>query len=119
MFVLLYGAETWRLIKTLEHKLQVFVNFCLRKILCIWWPECISNIDLWKNQPEAHLEHHPRAEMDIRWSYGPENIAKHDIGIHKTSKEEGVQQWPGAGIQTEKICLSWPEAKKDAQEGKH
>ncbi|XP_076441072.1 uncharacterized protein LOC143280323 [Babylonia areolata] len=37
--VLLYGSETWRRTKSLESKLQVFINICLRQILRIRWPE--------------------------------------------------------------------------------
>lgn len=38
--VLLYGTETWRQTKNLDHKLLVFG---LRQILPIRWPERISN----------------------------------------------------------------------------
>ena len=44
--VLLYGAETWRRTKKLDHKLQVFINTRLRQILRIRWPESISNQEL-------------------------------------------------------------------------
>ena len=33
--VLLYGSETWRVTKTSIHKLQTFINRCLRNILKI------------------------------------------------------------------------------------
>ncbi|XP_052281618.1 uncharacterized protein LOC127879067 [Dreissena polymorpha] len=46
--VLLYGSETWKHTKALDHKLQVFINRCLRNILRIRWPNRISNQDLWK-----------------------------------------------------------------------
>ena len=46
--VLLYGSETWKHTKALDHKLQVFINRCLRNILRIRWPDRISNQDLWK-----------------------------------------------------------------------
>ncbi|CAG9093714.1 unnamed protein product [Plutella xylostella] len=46
--VLLYGCETWKTTKTLTQKLQVFINRCLRQILKIFWPNTISNVDLWK-----------------------------------------------------------------------
>ena len=45
--VLLYGAETWRTIKTTTNKVQTFINKCLRRILNIYWPDKISNKDLW------------------------------------------------------------------------
>ena len=54
--ILLYGAKTWKTTKSLLHKLQVFINNCLRRILNIRWPEKISNkvLCLWQktNQPE-------------------------------------------------------------------
>jgi hypothetical protein len=46
--VLLYGCETWLVTKEIQRKIQTFVNRCLRYILRIWWPNIISNKDLWK-----------------------------------------------------------------------
>ena len=37
--VLLYGAETWRFTKATIHRIQTFINTCLRKILSIIWQE--------------------------------------------------------------------------------
>ena len=56
--ILLYGAETWKTTKSLLHKLQVFINYCLRRILNIRWPEKISNKELWQktNQPPVEEE---------------------------------------------------------------
>ena len=45
--VLLYGCETWLTSESLLNKLQVFINRCLRKILRVWWPDTISNSNLW------------------------------------------------------------------------
>ena len=53
--VLLYGSESWSLTKKLESKLQVFLNNCLRKILKIFWPQVISNIDLWERTGQLPL----------------------------------------------------------------
>ena len=53
--VLLYGSESWSLTKRLENKLQVFVNNCLRKILQIYWPEIISNEDLWRTTKQTPI----------------------------------------------------------------
>ena len=44
--VLLYGCSTWRVVKSLTSKLQVFVNRCLRTIFRIFWPNRISNYEL-------------------------------------------------------------------------
>jgi hypothetical protein len=56
--ILLYGAETWKTTKSLLHKLQVFINNYLRRILNIRWPEKISNKELWQktNQPPVEEE---------------------------------------------------------------
>ena len=56
--VLLYGSETWFLNKNLGDKIQVFVNKCLRKILKIFWPNKISNQELWKktNQDKMSVQ---------------------------------------------------------------
>jgi hypothetical protein len=56
--VLLYGCETWLVTKEIQRKIQTFVNRCLRCILKIWWPNIISNKDLWKvtGQENINLE---------------------------------------------------------------
>ena len=46
--VLLYGCETWRATKSMQKKLQTFINSCLRRILNIRWPERVRNEDLWQ-----------------------------------------------------------------------
>ncbi len=51
--ILLYGCESWSLTKKLENKLQVFVNNCLRRILNIFWPQVISNVELWKQTNQS------------------------------------------------------------------
>jgi hypothetical protein len=54
--VLLYGAETWRTIKTNLKKLQTFVNYCLRRILKIYWPKKIRNEELWERTQQRKIE---------------------------------------------------------------
>lgn len=46
--VLLYACETWLVTEDIKRKLQVFVNRCLRRILRIFWPQRITNEELWK-----------------------------------------------------------------------
>jgi hypothetical protein len=41
--VLLYGCESWTVTEGIRHKLQVFINRCLRTVLKIWWPRTITN----------------------------------------------------------------------------
>ena len=45
--VLLYGSETWRVTTASTKQVQTFINKCLRRILRVYWPEVISNKDLW------------------------------------------------------------------------
>jgi ribosomal protein L31E len=53
--VLLYGAETWKTTKTMLKKIQAFVNRCLRRILHIWWPNKITNEELWRKTNEKPI----------------------------------------------------------------
>ena len=64
--ILLYGCETWFVTKDIQHKMQTFVNRCLRYILRIWWPNIISNKDLWKvtRQEDINVEIRKR---NFRW----------------------------------------------------
>jgi hypothetical protein len=49
-----------------KRKIQTFVNRCLRYILRIWWPNIISNKDLWKvaGQEDINVEIRKRK---FRW----------------------------------------------------
>jgi len=64
--VLLYGCETWVVTSEIRRKIQTFVNRCLRYILRIWWPNVISNEDLWRvtGQEDINLEIRKRK---LRW----------------------------------------------------
>ena len=44
---LLYGAESWKMTKTIGKKLEVFQRKCLRMIVDVHWPNTISNEDLY------------------------------------------------------------------------
>jgi len=46
--VLLFGCETWLVTNEIQRKIETFVNRRLRFILRIWWPNIISNKDLWE-----------------------------------------------------------------------
>ena len=65
--VLFYGCETWLVTKEIQRKIQTFVNRCLRYILRIWWPNIISNKDLWKitGQEDINLEIRKRKFKEI------------------------------------------------------
>ena len=44
--VLLYRCESWKVTTTISCTSEVFQNRCLRRILNIFWPNTISNIEL-------------------------------------------------------------------------
>ena len=102
--ILLYGCEIWFVTNEIQRKIQTFVNGCLRYILRIWWPNIISNKDLWKatGQEDINLEIRKRK---FRW-----------IG-HTLRKEDGkYQRPPYTGILKEKgrPKNSWRSVIKEA-----
>ena len=54
--VLLYAAETWRMTKESLRKIQSFINKCLRRIVGVFWPDTISNVNLWERTSQARIE---------------------------------------------------------------
>jgi hypothetical protein len=44
--VLLYGSECWKTTATIERKLEVFQNKCLRRIMKVFWQNMITNMEL-------------------------------------------------------------------------
>nr|KAG5699060.1 hypothetical protein BaRGS_025454 [Batillaria attramentaria] len=63
--VLLYGCETWRKRKTMQQKIQTFLNTCLRRIFNIRWPEKIRNEELWERAGQE-----PVAKQILRRKWG-------------------------------------------------
>nr|KAG5707903.1 hypothetical protein BaRGS_031634 [Batillaria attramentaria] len=63
--VLLYGCETWRTTKTVQQKIQTFLNTCLRRIFNIRWPEKIRNEELWERPGQE-----PVAKQILRRKWG-------------------------------------------------
>ena len=53
--VLLYGSETWCVIKTNTNKLLTFINKCLRNVLQIRWPEMTPNEELWERTGQEQI----------------------------------------------------------------
>lgn len=64
--VLLYGAETWRMTKATQQKIQTFFNSCLRRIFNIRWPEKISNIKLWERAGQEPVD---RQILQRKWGW--------------------------------------------------
>lgn len=54
--ILLYGCESWSMNKKERNEIQVLINKCLRRILGIYWPEVISNEELWRRTNQEPIE---------------------------------------------------------------
>ena len=87
--VLLYGAETWLSNKTVTHKLQVFINKCLRRILGIFWPKRVSNEELWRQTKQEPIDITLKRRT---WRWIGHTLRKPDSDITKQSLE-----WNPAG----------------------
>lgn len=78
--VLLYGSETWFVRKDLIKKLQVFVNKCLRQILKIFWPEKITNKELWRITKQTPME---KEILTRKWHWIGHTLRKPDTHLLK------------------------------------
>jgi hypothetical protein len=52
-----FARETWKSTKKILKDLQTFINICLRKIFNIFWPNTVSNEELWSPVHGTPLEH--------------------------------------------------------------
>jgi len=101
--VLLYGCETWLVTKEIQRKIQNFVNRFLRYILRIWWPNIISNKDLWKVTGEEDINLEIR-KRKFRWI--GHTLRKEDGEIPKAAllwNHHGKQEERKTEKQLEKI----------------
>ena len=64
--ILLYGAETWRVVQRDMNKLNVFHTKNLRKICKIFWPNRISNIELLQRTKSKVIEDEVKIK---RWKW--------------------------------------------------
>ena len=104
--ILLYGSECWRMVKGDMAKIDAFHNRCLRKICRIFWPNEISNVDLYKktgcNSAVLEIKRrrlrwlghvlrmpHPQSgtEMDTTWKKET-RTAKDDMATISNSRAE-------------------------------
>ena len=122
--VLLYGAETWRNTKSIDHKLQVFVNTCLRQILRIRWPERISNQALWQRTRQEPI---PIAIRSRKWRWightlrrGQSSIPRHALDWNPQGKRKRgrpIKTWRRTlDAELKTVHMSWGEVKKTAQD---
>jgi hypothetical protein len=119
----LYGCETWKNSKSITAKLQVFINKCLRKILRIFWPDQITNKELWK------LTKQPGIDLQIRkrkWVWLGHTLRKPSDVIARQALEWNPQGKWGRGRlrniqretvfeETQGVKKTWAKIKTDAK----
>ncbi|XP_063404260.1 uncharacterized protein LOC134687734 [Mytilus trossulus] len=123
--VLLYGAESWRVVRSDFNKLSSFNNTCLRKICKIFWPKTISNKDLYN----LILQRDIRAEIkERRWKWIDYVLRKDKDDITKIAlrwtpaegkrKRGRPKETLRRTIESELriIGMTWGEAEKKAQD---
>ena len=86
--VLLYGAESWRDNKTQTKKLQTFINKCLRKILKVFWPNRITNLELWEKTNQIPVTQEIK---NRKWKWIGHTLRKDDTDITKEALEWNPQ----------------------------
>ncbi|XP_037300014.1 uncharacterized protein LOC119190875 [Manduca sexta] len=122
--VLLYGCETWKVTKDISHRLQVFVNRCLRRVLDVYWPEKISNVDLWKRCGETAIDQQIKRR---KWKWightlrrDPEHIPRQALDWNPQGKRKRgrpKQTWRRTVIaEAKNIGKTWSEIKREAQD---
>ena len=64
--VFLYGSECWGVIESDMKKLNLFHNRCLRRICGIFWPNVISNEELYKKTSSSSVVNQIKYRR-LRW----------------------------------------------------
>ncbi|KAI8427072.1 hypothetical protein MSG28_014711 [Choristoneura fumiferana] len=122
--VLLFGCETWKETKGLTNKLQVFVNKCLRSILRIFWPNTISNEDLWKRCHQIPIK---REIAQRKWKWIGHTLRRPEDNTARVaftwrphgSRRRGrpAHTWHSAPWAPScEAALSWGDAEQQAQD---
>ena len=104
------------LLWTIWCKIQIFVNWCLRYILRIWWPKIISNKDLWRTtgQEDINLEFR---KWKFRWI--GHTLRKEDGEVPKAdllwnpqgSRKRGRPKTSWRRSVTKEVGRSWNELR--------
>ncbi|KAJ8717892.1 hypothetical protein PYW07_005822 [Mythimna separata] len=122
--VLLYGCETWKVTKEISRQIQVFVNRCLRRILGIYWPETISNVELLEKCRESPIDHQIKRR---KWSWIGHTLRRDSNHIPKQALDWNPQGKRKRGrprqtwrrtvlAEAKDIGLTWSEVKHKAQD---
>nr|KAG5703440.1 hypothetical protein BaRGS_022489 [Batillaria attramentaria] len=98
--VLLYGSETWRTTKTGSHRLQTFINRCLRNILNIRYPLVITNQDLWERTRQVPIEQEIKKR---KWGWIGHTLRKPTSNVTRQSLDWNPQGKRKERAKAEKI----------------
>ena len=98
--VLLCGLETWKMTKSTLNTLQTFMKGCLQKILCIRWPEKISNEDLWNAADQEPVATQIRRR---KWGWIGHTLRKPASNITK----QALTRYPQGKRKRERPMNTW------------
>ncbi|KAI8503757.1 hypothetical protein Bbelb_187280 [Branchiostoma belcheri] len=121
--VLFYGSETWRTTKATQHRIQTFINTCLRRIYRIRWTDRISNIELWDR---AGLKTAETQILQRKWGWightlrkPPSSITHQALTWNPQGKRKRGRPRNSWRRDTEeemrRIANSWEDLRKAAQ----
>lgn len=54
--ILLYSSGTWKITTNILQKLQTFLNRCLCRLLGVYWPNTITNANLWELTKQESID---------------------------------------------------------------
>ena len=86
--ILMYGSETWMITKKNTTSIQTFVNKCLRIICGVFWPEIITNVNLWALTNQEPMLRQIRRR---RWKWIGHTLRKPNTSITKQALEWNPQ----------------------------
>ena len=122
--MLLYGSETWRTTTNITNKLQTFINHCLRRILGVFWPNTISNINLWECTKQETVD---IQLLRRKWSWNGNTLRRNTTAITKQALTWNPQGKRGRGRpkntwrrsteqEFKKKGLTWKQLERMAQD---
>ena len=122
--VLLYGSETWRVIKSSHKRIQIFINKCLRQLLHIKWFDKVPNETLWARTKQQPMEVQIRRR---KWRWIGHTLRKQPSSITKQALDWNPQgkrkqgrpkeTWKRSLMKELKTSnLTWETAKRTAKD---
>lgn len=122
--VLLYGCETWSMTRNCTQQIQTFVNKGLRRILQVWWPDKISNVELWRRTEHIPIDKEIKKR---KWRWIGHTLRKEEMDIvrqaldwnHQGARKRGRPRTTWRRVvakEAEEQGKSWREIKQLAQD---